>query len=278
MAGFGIHISLARDVGGLTRRRLVTLALGATLAVAASVTASADGAAVSTLTHGRPIQVVSAASRGAASSTNWSGYAAYQSGTTFTDVKATWVEPSVTCAKRGSQYASFWVGLDGYNSNSVEQIGTDSDCSRGSGTYYAWVEMYPAAPVNLAMAVHPGDNMAAEVSVSGSTFTLSINNLTTGATFSTQQTASSAARTSAEWVAEAPSSCFATCSVLPLANFGTVNFNGSFTTGNGHTGSISDGAWTNDSITMVTKSGTVKASPSALSPGGTSFSDTWHHQ
>ncbi len=132
MAGFGVHMSLPSGVRGLTRRRLVTLALGATLAVVASVTASADGAAVSTLTHGRPIQVVSAASRGAAASTNWSGYAAYQSGTTFTDVKATWTQPSVTCPKRGTQYASFWVGLDGYNSNSVEQIGTDSDCVQGA--------------------------------------------------------------------------------------------------------------------------------------------------
>jgi Peptidase A4 family len=277
MDGFGARISSACGVAGLTRYRLVTLSLGVALALAASVAASADGV-VSTLTHGRPIELVSAASRGTAYSTNWSGYAAYQSGTTLTDAKATWVQPSVTCPKRGTQYASFWVGLDGYNSNSVEQIGTDSDCSRGSGRYYAWFEMYPAAPVNLAMAIRPGDTIAADVSASGSTFTLTINNLTTGATFSTQQTSSSAARTSAEWVAEAPSSCFITCSVLPLANFGTVNFNGSFTTGNGHTGSISDASWTRDSITMVTNSGTVKASPSALSPDGTSFSDTWHHQ
>ncbi len=278
MARFGAWMSALDDVVGLTRRRLVALSLGAALAVVASVAASADGAAVATLTHGRPVQVVSAASRGTAYSTNWSGYAAYQSGTTFTDAKATWTQPPVACPKRGTQYASFWVGLDGYNSNSVEQIGTDSDCSRGSGRYYAWFEMYPAAPVNLTMAVHPGDAIAAEVSASGTTFTLTINNLTTGVTFSTQQTSSSAARTSAEWVAEAPSSCFITCSVLPLANFGTVNFQGSYTTGNGHTGSVSDAGWTDDSITMVTNSGTVKASPSALSPDGTSFSDTWYHQ
>jgi Peptidase A4 family len=279
MGRFSLLISSAlRDVVGSTRRHFVTLSLGAALAVVASIAGSADSAAVATLTHGRPVQLVSAASRGAVQSTNWSGYAAYQSSTTFTDVKANWTQPSVTCPKHGTQYASFWVGLDGYNSNSVEQIGTDSDCSRGSGRYYAWFEMYPAAPVNLAMAVHAGDTISVAASAPGSTFTLTASNLTTGATFTTQQTSSSAARTSVEWVAEAPSSCFITCSVLPLANFGTVNFQGSYTTGNGHTGSISDTGWTDDSITMVTSSGTIKASPSALSPDGTTFSDTWHHQ
>jgi hypothetical protein len=78
-------------------------------------------------------------------------------------------------------------------------------------------------------------------------------------------------------VAEAPSLCFAQCRVAPLANFGTVNFSGSYTTGNGHTGSISDPAWSNDQIVMVTNGFTVKAQPSALSNGGTSFSVTWQH-
>lgn len=43
--------------------------------------------------------------------------------------------------------------------------------------------------------------------------------------------------------------------MLPLANFGTVNFSGSYTTGNGHSGSISDAAWSNDQIVMVTRQG-----------------------
>lgn len=270
--------SESRGIRRVIGSRLVMLSLGAALAVIASFATAADGAVASALSHGRPVHLASAASRGTAYSTNWSGYAAYQTGTTFTDVKGAWMQPSVTCPKKGTQYASFWVGVDGYNSNSVEQIGTDSDCVRGAGTYYAWFEMYPAAPVNLSMAIHPGDSIAAEVSASGSTFTLAITNLTTGATFSTQQISSTAVGTSAEWVAEAPSSCIFRCSVLPLANFGSVNFSGSYTTGSGHTGSISDGAWQNDRIIMVTSGGTVKASPSALSPDGASFSDSWRHQ
>ena len=49
---------------------------------------------------------------------------------TFTDVKGSWTQPTATCTNK-TAYSSFWVGLDGYNSNSVEQIGTDSD-------YRAW--------------------------------------------------------------------------------------------------------------------------------------------
>jgi hypothetical protein len=138
--------------------------------------------------------------------------------------------------------------------------------------------MYPAYPVNLSMAISPGDSMSAEVSVSGSTATLTITDVTTGASFTTQQIVSGDALSSAEWVAEAPSGCNGfRCTVLPLANFGKVNFSGSYTTGNGHTGTISDTTWTNDQIIMVTNSGTLKALPSALT-GGNAFSVTWYHQ
>jgi len=212
-------------------------------------------------------------------STNWSGYAAYKSGTTFSDVKGSWVEPTATCSTNKATYASFWVGIDGYNSNSVEQLGTDADCTgTNKPKHYAWFEMYPDASHQISgFAVHPGDGISAEVSRSNSSYTLSIKNNTTGATFSTTQSQSGLANSSAEWVAEAPALCRATCQIQKLTNFGTVNFSGSYSTGNGHTGSISDSNWSNDRITMVTNGGTVKASPSALSTDGTSFSVTWKH-
>src|SRR5579884_4318905 len=72
-------------------------------------------------------------------STNWSGYAV--TGNRFTSVSASWTEPAVTCS--GTAYSSFWVGLDGDTSNTVEQTGTDADCSGSTPQYYAWYEMYP---------------------------------------------------------------------------------------------------------------------------------------
>jgi len=215
--------------------------------------------------------------RGTVGSTNWSGYAT--SNASFTDVKGSWVQPTATCSTSGRRYSSFWVGLDGYTSNSVEQIGTDSDCSsRKRPVYYAWYEMYPAGSVTLSSSKYPvaaNDSISAEVAASGATYTLTLKNVTKGWTYTTTQTSTTAQGSSAEWVAEAPSSCFITCSVLPLANFGTVNFTGSATTGNGQTGTIS--AFTNDEIVMTTNSGTVKAVPSALTDSGASFSDTWYH-
>jgi hypothetical protein len=253
----------------MRRSLLGVLMLGALIPTA--------GSSAATLVHGRPAHLLGRG-RATSFSTNWSGYATYKTGTTFTDVKGTWVQPSATCPSRKAQYSSFWVGIDGYNSNSVEQTGTSADCQgKNSPVYYAWYEMYPSPPVNLSMTISPGNTISAEVSVSGNTFTLSITNVTTGASFTTNQSLGGAAKSSAEWVAEAPSLCFAQCRVAPLANFGTVSFSGSYTTGNGHTGSISDSAWSNDQIVMVTNGGTVKAQPSALSQNGTAFSVTWQH-
>src|SRR5215831_3494434 len=63
------------------------------------------------------------------SSTNWSGYAITGAKGSVSDVRASWVVPSIVgqCPST-DQYSSFWVGIDGYSSNTVEQIGTDSDC------------------------------------------------------------------------------------------------------------------------------------------------------
>jgi hypothetical protein len=48
-----------------------------------------------------------------------------------TDVTGSWTVPAVDCTSPNGTpngYSSFWVGIDGYGSNTVEQIGTDSDC------------------------------------------------------------------------------------------------------------------------------------------------------
>ena len=62
---------------------------------------------------------------------NWSGYSIDAANHTVTDVKGSWVVPTVTVSGNGTSYASTWVGIDGDNSNTVEQIGTDSDQVNG---------------------------------------------------------------------------------------------------------------------------------------------------
>lgn len=213
-------------------------------------------------------------------STNWSGYAVETNlqspqSNAVNSVKGQWVVPSVACSKFKSTYSSVWVGIDGYSDSTVQQTGTEQDCSRGRPSYYAWYEMYPAASQKVNLTVHAGDVMSASVVYGGgSSYTLNITDATSGQSFTTTQQLASAQRQSAEWVVEAPSSWFG---VLPLANFGTTFLSGSGANLNGHDGTISDATWQNDPITMVTNNGTPKATPSALSPDGSSFSVTWNH-
>lgn len=212
-------------------------------------------------------------------SSNWAGYAIQPNLTKkqlllVNDVKGSWVVPAVSCSLGENSYSSFWVGIDGYSSNTVEQIGTDSDCSGGLPVYYAWYEMYPKYPVYLNMQISPGDLISAEVKyLNAGKFNLVIKDETSGISFSTIQKSPSAKRNSAEWIAEAPWSS----GVLPLANFGNVNFLNAEVTVKNIVGSISNSAWKNDAITMTTPEGVVKAVPSALSNNGTAFSVAWQH-
>jgi hypothetical protein len=127
--------------------------------------------------------------------------------------------------------------------------------------------MYPKFPVNLSIAVRPGDSMSGSVTTDGSGhFTLHIHNGTTGGDFVTTQTLKRARLASAEAIAEAPSG---SGGVLPMTNFGTASFGA--VTVNGQ----AIGAFNPDRIDMVAN-GVTKATTSALS-GGTAFSVAWKH-
>jgi hypothetical protein len=197
-------------------------------------------------------------------SSNWSGYAV--TGGTYTTVVSNWVQPAVKC--NGTAYSSFWVGIDGDTSGTVEQTGTEADCNGATPVYSAWYEMYPKFPVNYANPVVPGDHFTGKVTTDGQgNFTLTLSNTTRGWTQSVSKRLKSAKLASAEVIAEAPSS---SGGVLPLANFGTASFSGA--TVNGAT--LTSSTRGIDAITMQSGS-TVKAQPSSISNG--SFSVTWKH-
>jgi len=109
---------------------------------------------------------------------------------------------------------------------------------------------------------------------------VSITDTTTKQSFSTSSTVHRAQQSSAEWIAEAPSS---SGGILPLANFGTVNFgldhtsvsNTCFATINGSTAAFGTFGANVQKITMVTSGGATKASPSNPSTDSTSFSVSW---
>jgi hypothetical protein len=209
---------------------------------------------------------------GPGTSTNWSGYAI--DGTGATAVTGTWVEPKVTCAPGENSWSSPWVGIDGDNSNTVEQIGTDSDCRNGVPSYYAWYEMYPKGMVVLNMGpVSPGDSFTGSVAYSSQPggftgFTLTLTDTTTHVTKSVQQSSTKAPRTSVEWIMEGPSKGL-------LSDFGSpFGFTGSSATISGKTGGLSSFT-TAQPITMVSSTGTVRAQPSTVS--SSAFGVTWKH-
>jgi len=213
-------------------------------------------------------------------SSNWSGYAVTGANGSVTDVKGSWVVPSVKCGNTPTAYSSFWVGIDGYSSNTVEQIGTDSDCQSGSPVYYAWFEFYPHPSMTVnSLLIKPGDRISAEVKYTGNGFTVTLTDETTGKSFSATTKMHSAARSSAEWIIEAPSGG----GVLPLADFTSVSFGDDYTavpgtcsaTIRGTSGVIGSFGGSVYDITMDTSNGTIKSKPSSLSADGSSFMDAW---
>jgi Peptidase A4 family len=227
-------------------------------------------------------------------SSNWSGYVVKHSISSgrFSKVSGSWVQPSIT-AGAGDSYAVFWVGLGGSggSSNALEQVGTEANYVDGKLEYYAWYELVPSAPVRLSLTIHPSDRIYAEVSVSGTSVAVAIADQTTGQWAKRTLHAASPDTGSAEWIAEAPSTCNGSgrCRPLALANFGSIRFLDSSVTAQGHTGAISDPNWTMEEVrlsetvssTAADRPGFVSsqlpggAEPSVVSADGSSFSVSW---
>jgi hypothetical protein len=214
--------------------------------------------------HGTAPMAVRGRPANAVRSQNWSGYAAH--GATYRKISASWVEPTGHCTGSGT-FSSFWVGLDGFTSQTVEQTGSEVDCSAGRAMYFAWFEMFPAPPVNFGNPVHPGDHLTGSVAFTGSGhYTLVLTDATQGWSRTVHKTRNGAKNSSAEVIAEAPSAG----TILPLTNFGTAHFSNAAVNG------AAMGNAKPTKIIMVNGSGRAKDSVSALS-GGTAFSVKWLH-
>jgi hypothetical protein len=202
-------------------------------------------------------------------SSNWSGYA--DTGSGFTTATGTWTEPTASCTSTES-LAAFWVGIDGYNSGSVEQDGTLVECYRDTAYYYTWWEMYPTNDIQVVGdTLRPGDSISASVVRSSSSYTLKVTDSTrSGDSFTTTQSCSSCANSSAEWIAEAPSG---SSGIFPLTNYHSWGLGSATVKTGSKSGVIS--SFTDDEITMVDGSGNVESQPGALNGSGNGFTTTW---
>jgi hypothetical protein len=175
------------------------------------------------------------------------------------------MEPAGRGLRGADTFASFWVGLDGDGTNTVEQTGTEADCRGDSAAYQGWFEMFPANPVFYSNPVQPGDAMSASVvAAGGGAFTLTLTDSTQGWTQAAHQVSATAQLGSAEVITEAPSNG----NVLPLSDFGAVSFTGATVD------QTALGDANPDALTMVSAQNVTEATPSALT-GGSAFSVTW---
>jgi Peptidase A4 family len=229
-------------------------------------------------------------------SSNWAGYAAVigPGQGRFQSVSGTFTQPVASCTRGQESYVGVWVGLGGYatDARALEQIGTDSDCTKaGRPVYDAWFELVPAPPTQIDLAVRPGDEIATSVTVHRHDVTLRLRDYTSGARFSVRRRVSPIDVSSAEWIVEAPSTCASSrsCATLPLTDFGTASFLDATATVGGRTMPAQGPGWSAAALELhqgpdgsgirlgpgrAGTPGPVAAVPSALSPGG-AFSVTW---
>ena len=76
-------------------------------------------------------------------STNWSGYAVTAGPGSVTAVVGSWTVPTILPG-RGTAYSAEWVGIDGFSSATVEQIGTEADLINGVAAVLRLVRDVPA--------------------------------------------------------------------------------------------------------------------------------------
>jgi hypothetical protein len=213
-------------------------------------------------------------------STNWGGYVAANSlskpsKNSVTAVYGSWIVPLIMSSNQDG-YSAYWVGIDGYSSSTVEQIGTSHNCINGVQQNYAWFEMYPGPSYGInGFPLAPGDVISASIEYKGNyifSMTLYNNTQKTYTTIPTTYTTSKTAlRQCVEWIVEAPYMN----GILPLSDFVTAYMWGCIATINGVTGVINTHNWDCAPIVMVASNGTPKATVSPLLHDNGSFFMEW---
>ena len=234
---------------------------------------------------------------------NWAGYVAQTNLSSpqpdsVTFATGTWVVPTTTVpATFTSGFstplydASVWVGIDGNNTNTVEQVGTEQRVVDGNAYYYAWWEMWSKGAgqpeqIITSMNVAPGDSITGSVQFFSSgphagQFELTItDNSRSNDSFTTYQASSAtqnplATRSTAEWIVESPT---INGKVGPPADFGEVTFTDSYAVINGVWGAINSSFWQSGALNMTSNgkpSGIQYDTTSTLNASGTGFTEIY---
>lgn len=192
----------------------------------------------------------------------------------MTYVSAQWNVAAVTCVKTSStQAAVHWVGLDGWYDKTVEQGGTEAYCTGTTATYSAWWEMYPTNQITQVFPVRPGDHVVASVTFTGGVFTIVVRDTTSGRFLTVAQRCGATAcnRSSAEWIAEAPSY---NGHGANLARWNQLTFTVAVASTSMNHAATSVSTFQNFAVVMTGEHGR-RAQPAPLVPGGRSFTEVW---
>jgi hypothetical protein len=201
------------------------------------------------------------------SSHNWSGYVAMGGG--FTSVTGNWVIPQIP-ATTGLTGDATWVGIGGVTSNDLIQIGTQAltNTNGPAVSYQAWYETLPGYSQPIPITINSGDSITASLTEqTQNQWVITLSNNTNGQNFKTVLSYTSSS-SSAEWIQEMPSR--SSGALIPLDNFGAIQFSSGGAVKNGQTLNIAQSGAT--TITMVNFSQQVLATPSSLGNDGASFS------
>jgi len=214
-------------------------------------------------------------------SANWSGYVLLRYLNEFTPesirtVWGTWTIPLLQATEKDS-FCSIWMGMDGYDSKTMEQIGTAHSYKNGKQENFVWFQLYPDTPYEiLDFPIEVGD------SISGSIVTARMNGFDMRIFNNTKKCYTkvpmdctqsfNAKRSSAQWVVEPLT---INSHPQPLANFGTIKFTECTATVGGYYGSINENSMGYHSIAMLTNRSLLNNMPSVLSDDGKSFSIQW---
>jgi hypothetical protein len=220
-------------------------------------------------------------------SSNWSGYeVSANSGQTIKRIQGLFSIPNVDCARStlgtsGQALWSDWVGLDGFTTSTVEQIGVAAECTTTTGpaTYFAFYEMFPSPGVTLTgTGVNPGDAIVVVVQKVSTGWQLVLQDRTTGASVATVQTCP-AGSTCRDASGEAITEDYNTS--VPqhnLADFGISNQTDLLaTSGSGRNGGLGSGSlWTSHTIDMANPANNHRMATPGPLYGGEAFYLTWN--
>jgi Peptidase A4 family len=203
-----------------------------------------------------------------------SGYAAVpapKGAPSFTHVQVTFVVPSVICpGTPDGAIAQQRAGLDGISDGTIERVGVSEACEIGKAPYTAWYQMYPAG-AHVLFHPSPGDMLILSVTFGGGVYTFTVDDVTTGMTYSATATCATVCNnSSAQVTAGSPSP-------PPPADFGVVHFNGIIVTDSlNQVGGLASPYWDTVKLIQTGHPHTVAGPLSTTStPPASAFADHW---